>query len=309
MKQNLKRHFAARLPARIAAFAAGALTAWSLAATPAAAEAPDFTFRTIDGASLTLSDLRGAPVLLINTAMQDGYSVQLSGVKDLAKEYGGGDLTIILTPRVEVKGAVSSARSLSYFYRDLYGLKMPITYPVAVEGPDAHPFYAWLRKEAGQRVRWNFNKILLNADGEIERIFGAEVWPTDHRITRPVADHVEIAQLAREAEATKLAEAPAADGENVTGEADIVVAALAPSGDGHPATVRRDETPIVGEIASAEMWPPAPTPRPDTLMREDFEVATGPWPPAPTPRPETGGQIAATGQMSAREQFVLSSAD
>lgn len=307
MTQILKRRFAAKLSTRIAAVAAAAITAWGVSGAPVQAEAPNFAFRTIDGASIELSDLRGAPVLLINTAMQDGYAVQIGGVKELARDYAGKDLTVILMPRDEVKGAVGSPRALSYFYRDLHGLRMPITYPMKVEGPGAHPFFEWLRTQTDERIRWNFNKILLNADGDLERVYGAEVWPTDHRITRMVETRIETARIAREGGETAVAAALP----DVAPEA--VVAALAPAEaveDAASEIAVAQDTTIKGEIASAEMWPPTPAPRPETLMREDFTVASGPWPPLPMPRPE--GLLensAAAMDSSARQQFILTSAD
>ena len=51
-----------------------------------------------------------------------------------------------------------------------------------VRGPEAHPFYEWVRAEIGFVPGWNFNKVLIGPDGEIVDTFGSSVAPESRRI-------------------------------------------------------------------------------------------------------------------------------
>jgi glutathione peroxidase len=48
--------------------------------------AHDFSFRTIDGADLPLSEFRGKPLLVVNVASQCGLTPQYAGLEDLWKQ-------------------------------------------------------------------------------------------------------------------------------------------------------------------------------------------------------------------------------
>lgn len=55
-----------------------------------------------------------------------------------------------------------------------------------VKGADAHPFYQWLACEHGFRPGWNFNKVLLDADGQVVGTWGSVTKPTAAAITDPI---------------------------------------------------------------------------------------------------------------------------
>jgi glutathione peroxidase len=53
-------------------------------------------------------------------------------------------------------------------------------------GSAAAPFFAWLRETAGFEPRWNFNKVLLGADGTVLGTWGSGESPTGPAITAAV---------------------------------------------------------------------------------------------------------------------------
>ncbi len=42
-----------------------------------------------------------------------------------------------------------------------------------VRGPQAAPFYAWVREQKHWEPNWNFNKVLIGRDGRIVGTFGS----------------------------------------------------------------------------------------------------------------------------------------
>ena len=58
----------------------------------------DFNFTSIDGKIIKLSDFKGKPIVIINTASLCGFTNQYSDIEKLFKNYADKDLTIIAVP-------------------------------------------------------------------------------------------------------------------------------------------------------------------------------------------------------------------
>jgi len=56
-------------------------------------------------------------------------------------------------------------------FADGYGATFPIFSKVDVNGANAHPLYAYLKKQKGELlgddIKWNFAKFLVGRDGEV----------------------------------------------------------------------------------------------------------------------------------------------
>jgi glutathione peroxidase len=60
---------------------------------------------------------------------------------------------------------------------------------ISVKGNDMHPVYRFLtRKEENGKldseVTWNFQKYLLNEDGELEKVIDPDTLPTHEEVIR-----------------------------------------------------------------------------------------------------------------------------
>ena len=58
----------------------------------------EFKFTSIDGEIIKLSDFKGKPIVIINTASLCGFTNQYSDIEQLFKNYADKDLTIIAVP-------------------------------------------------------------------------------------------------------------------------------------------------------------------------------------------------------------------
>ena len=56
-----------------------------------------------------------------------------------------------------------------------------------VTGDQAHPFYKWLADTEGFTPGWNFNKVLLDGEGEVVATWGSVMRPT----AEPVVEKIE----------------------------------------------------------------------------------------------------------------------
>lgn len=148
--------------------------------------AQDFVFDSIDGGELRLSAYRGGPVLVVNTASRCGYTYQYDGLQALQDRYRDQGLTVLTVPSGSFRQEFSDNARVKEFCAVNYNLTLPMTEVTPVTGRDAHPFYQWLRETTGFTPRWNFNKVLLNADGGVVGSWGSSARPLGGEIEREV---------------------------------------------------------------------------------------------------------------------------
>jgi glutathione peroxidase len=150
----------------IARFAVSVTFAATLA-TAAVALPPADPFASIDGGTLSLADWAGKPVLVVNTASMCGYTPQYEGLQTLYDTYRDQGLVVLAVPSDDFQQELSSAEAVKEFCTINYNITLPMTDITHVKGTEAHPFYAWVRDEAGFVPRWNFNKVLIDRNGDI----------------------------------------------------------------------------------------------------------------------------------------------
>ncbi|WP_170525474.1 glutathione peroxidase [Ruegeria arenilitoris] len=143
-------------------------------------------FPSIDGGTLSLSDWRGQPVLVVNTASQCGFTGQYSGLQKLQDTYGPKGLVVLAVPSDSFNQELETASEVKEFCELNYDLTLPMTDITPVTGPQAHPFYKAVAAETGFVPNWNFNKILLSPEGEVVATFGSTTRPDSRKLRRQV---------------------------------------------------------------------------------------------------------------------------
>ncbi|MEO0829015.1 MAG: glutathione peroxidase [Pseudomonadota bacterium] len=156
-----------------------------LFAAPVAAT-PTEPFSNIDGGTISLSDFAGRPVLLVNTASQCGFTGQYAGLQALYDTYREAGLVVLAVPSDDFNQELASATEVKEFCEVQFGLDLPMTDITPVIGAEAHPVYAWIRDQTGFTPSWNFNKVLIDAAGEIVATYGATIRPDAPRIVTTI---------------------------------------------------------------------------------------------------------------------------
>lgn len=144
--------------------------------------AHDFTFKTIDGEALPLSQFAGKAVLVVNTASQCGFTPQYEGLEELHETYGLEGLVVLGVPCNDFgEQEPGTETEIATFCETSFGVKFPMASKAVVLGKDAHPFYLWAREQLGEDMapQWNFHKYLVGPDGALVTALGTKVAPTD----------------------------------------------------------------------------------------------------------------------------------
>lgn len=154
--------------------------------THRASAEPAFHFASIDGGDYALSDWRGQPVLVVNTASLCGYTGQYDELQRLHEEYGPRGLVVLAVPSDDFSQELANDAAVAEFCELNFNLTLPMTTITPVRGTNAHPFYQWLRATYGFEPGWNFNKVLLDGEGRMVQSFGSNTRPTGARMRREI---------------------------------------------------------------------------------------------------------------------------
>ena len=143
-------------------------------------------FDSITGETMTLAQWEGQPVLVVNTASMCVFTEQYRELQALYDRYRDKGLIVLAVPSDDFNQELASDAEVKEFCELIYGIDMPMTVITGVKGRNAHPFYQSLRQEAGFAPRWNFNKVLLDREGQLVETFASRVSPLSDQITQKI---------------------------------------------------------------------------------------------------------------------------
>ena len=141
----------------------------------------DFTAKDLDGNEQSLSEFRGKPLLVVNTASKCGFTPQYTGLEKLYKDYGDKGLVVLGFPCDQFgHQEPGDADEIRNFCALNYDVSFPLFEKVEVNGAKAHPLWQWLKKEKPgllgmEAIKWNFTKFLLDRNGKVVKRYA----PTD----------------------------------------------------------------------------------------------------------------------------------
>jgi glutathione peroxidase len=151
----------------------------------------DIPVNSLDGSDVSLRDF-GGPLLIVNVASKCGLTPQYEGLEQLAKTYGDKGLTVVGVPCNQFMGQEpGTAEEIATFCSTTYGVTFPLLEKTDVNGDARHPLYGQLTQaadadgEAGD-IQWNFEKFLVNADGEVVNRFRPRTEPTDPTVVAAI---------------------------------------------------------------------------------------------------------------------------
>jgi len=145
-----------------------------------------FKAKTVDGKDFDFSSLKGKKVLLVNTASECGYTPQYSDLQKLYEKYK--DRLVVIGFPANNFGAQEPGthEQIAEFCKTNYGITFPIMQKVSVKGENIAPLFQWLTTESNPDftgdIKWNFEKFLMDENGELIRRFRTKVNPLSEEI-------------------------------------------------------------------------------------------------------------------------------
>ncbi len=132
-----------------------------------------FKVTDINGKTFDMSTLKGKKVLLVNVASKCGLTPQYADLQKLYLAYKDSGLQIIGFPANNfLKQEPGTNEEIKEFCTKNYSVTFPIMSKISVKGDDIAPIYQWLTQKSENGfleapVAWNFQKFLINENGEL----------------------------------------------------------------------------------------------------------------------------------------------
>jgi len=148
----------------------------------------DFTLTGIDGKPMPLSQFKGHPMLIVNTASECGYTPQYEDLEKLWLAYKDKGLVIIGVPSNDFGSQEpGTASEIATFCKVNYGVTFPLMSKVQTKaGAGQSEIYAFLSAATGKLPSWNFGKYLVGRDGKPVAFYGSGVNPAGDELRKAI---------------------------------------------------------------------------------------------------------------------------
>ncbi|MGB1141168.1 MAG: glutathione peroxidase [Halioglobus sp.] len=129
----------------------------------------------------------GRPLLIVNTASHCGYTKQFGGLEALNKEYADRGLAVVGFASDDFRQeAKDEAKAADICFKN-YGVTFTMIAPSSVKGDEANPVFTELNRQAG-KPSWNFNKYLVDSEGNVVQHFGSNTSPDDAELVNAIEE-------------------------------------------------------------------------------------------------------------------------
>ena len=148
-----------------------------------------FNFKSIDGKEINLSDFKGKPIFIVNTASLCGFTNQYRDIESLHQKYKKDGLIIIGIPSNDFGNQeLSSNKKVKEFCNVNFNISFSLTEITNIKGESGHPFFKWIKKEAGFLAfpKWNFYKYLINNEGLLVKWYASTTRPSSTKVTTEI---------------------------------------------------------------------------------------------------------------------------
>lgn len=165
----------------------------------------DIPVKTIQGDDTTLNQYQGKVLLLVNVASKCGLTPQYEGLEKLYTEKKSQGFEVLGFPANNfLEQEPGSEAEIQEFCSINYKVDFPLFAKISVAGADKHPLYQTLTRAIPERigegpwwddlveygltpnpkpeVLWNFEKFLVNKQGEVVARFAPDIKADDARI-------------------------------------------------------------------------------------------------------------------------------
>jgi glutathione peroxidase len=169
----------------------------------------DIPVKRITGEPATLADYKGSVLLVVNVASKCGLTKQYEGLEKLFEARHAQGLEVLGFPANNFKGQEPGTDAeIQDFCKLTYDVKFPMFSKISVKGADRHPLYDVLTSAqpaaigegpfrerlkgfgagdgAPDEILWNFEKFLVNRQGEVVARFSPDVTANDPRLVAAI---------------------------------------------------------------------------------------------------------------------------
>ena len=154
-----------------------------------------YELNSLDGENISLSDFEGDILLIVNTASECGYTPQYEGLQELYESYSDNGFKVLGFPANNFGGQEPGTdEEIAQFCQANYGVSFPMFSKISVKGEDQHPLFNYLTSAENPDftgdISWNFEKFLIDRNGNVVRRFKSNVEPMSEELVSAVEENL-----------------------------------------------------------------------------------------------------------------------
>lgn len=148
----------------------------------------DQTVKDAQGNDKSLNDYKGDVMLIVNVASKCGLTPQYAGLESLYEKYKDKGFTVLGFPCNQFMGQEPGTMDeILTFCSTKYDVNFPIFNKIEVNGANRSPLYAKLTSVGpSDDIGWNFEKFLVDRDGNVVARFAPQTKPEDPAVTQAI---------------------------------------------------------------------------------------------------------------------------
>lgn len=160
---------------------------------PVGADVPasiyDYQVAARNGSTINFADFKGKKILIVNIPIDNDYDQQYAQLEALYKKYQGK--LVIVAFLADNFAVAPGSKPNHYIANRDYKLSCPIAAKLMLRGDNMAPIYQWLTNKAYNHystteVKWNFQKYLINEQGNLIAVFDPKIPASDAKVVAAV---------------------------------------------------------------------------------------------------------------------------
>lgn len=149
----------------------------------------DIKINDLDGNPINLEKFKGKYLLFVNVASKCGFTKQYADLQELYDLYIDNLMVIGVPCNQFGAQEPGSSDEIQTFCKKNYGVTFLMTEKILVKGNNQHPLYNWLTDKSlngvkNSTVKWNFQKYIVDKDGNLIDYFYSMTRPLSSKITK-----------------------------------------------------------------------------------------------------------------------------
>ncbi|NOX18508.1 MAG: glutathione peroxidase [Chlorobi bacterium] len=149
-----------------------------------------FEVKDIDGNKVKLSDYNGKVLLIVNVASECGFTPQYEGLEKIYRKYKDRGFEILAFPCNDFgKQEPGANEEIKNFCSSKFDVTFKLFDKIKVLGSEKEPLYGTLTDNSAtgkSNIKWNFEKFLIDKNGNIAARFRSAVKPESPKITKEI---------------------------------------------------------------------------------------------------------------------------
>jgi glutathione peroxidase len=150
----------------------------------------ELTAPDIDGSELPLKEFQGKVVLVVNTASRCGFTPQYKKMEEIYRKYKSHGFVVLGFPSNDFNQELSDNKKIKEFCKG-FRISFPLFANASVRGPQKQTVFNFLTNSSSHQalqgdVRWNFEKFLVDRQGQVIMRYPSAVPPNHPQIINDI---------------------------------------------------------------------------------------------------------------------------